>query len=47
MDFSERDDFNHPLLQIAAALGLIVALGGVILWLLTTSLFRNRKRLAA
>ena len=47
MDFSERDDFNHPLLQIAAALGLIVALGGLVLWLLTTSLFTKRKRVTA
>jgi uncharacterized iron-regulated membrane protein len=43
MDFSERNDFNHPLLQIAAALGVIVALGGVILWAVTTRLFRKRK----
>ncbi|MDX1500156.1 MAG: PepSY domain-containing protein [Woeseiaceae bacterium] len=43
MDFSERDDFSHPLLQVAAALGLAVALGGLILWALTTPLFRRRK----
>lgn len=45
MDFDERDDFNHPLLQVAAALGLIIALSGVIFWILTTRLFRRRKRL--
>jgi len=42
MDFEEREDFNHPLLQIAAALGLIIALSGVLLWALTTRLFRRR-----
>jgi uncharacterized iron-regulated membrane protein len=44
MDFQTRDDFHHPLLQIAAALGLIVALGGVVLWALTTPVFRSRPR---
>lgn len=43
MDFDERDDFNTPLLQIAAALGLLVALSGVIFWLMTTSLLRRRR----
>jgi len=43
MDFDEREDFNHPLLQIAAALGLIIALSGVVLWVLTTRLFRRRE----
>lgn len=43
MDFETRDDFNHPLLQVAAALGLIVALGGVLLWAFTTSVFRRRR----
>lgn len=42
MDFDEREDFNHPLLQIAAALGLIIALSGIVLWALTTRLFRRR-----
>lgn len=41
MDFDEREDFNHPLLQIAAALGLVIALSGLALWLLTTRLFRR------
>ena len=44
MDFEARDDFNHPLLQVAAFLGLVVALGGVVLWALTTPLFRRRLR---
>ena len=43
MDFQSRDDFNHPLLQIAAFLGLVVALGGVALWVVTTSVFRRRR----
>lgn len=42
MDFESRDDFNHPLLQIAAFLGLMVTLGGLMLWILTTRLFRRR-----
>ena len=42
MDFDTRDDFNTPLLQIAAFLGLLVALGGVVLWALTTRLFRRK-----
>jgi uncharacterized iron-regulated membrane protein len=42
MDFSARDNFTHPLLQIAAALGLIIALSGVLLWALTTRLLRAR-----
>ncbi len=40
MDFDARDDFNTPLLQIAAALGLLVALSGLIFWAMTTRLFR-------
>ena len=43
MDFDTRDDFNTPLLQVAAALGLVVALSGVIFWLMTTRLLRARK----
>jgi hypothetical protein len=42
MDFENREDFNHPLLQVAAALGLIIALSGILLWALTTRLFRRR-----
>jgi uncharacterized iron-regulated membrane protein len=41
MDFDTRDDFNHPLLQVAAALGLVIALSGILLWVLTTRLLRN------
>ena len=46
MDFDTRDDFNTPLLQIAAFLGLLVALGGVVLWALTTRLFRRKYKVA-
>jgi len=46
MDFEARDDFNTPLLQVAAALGLLVALSGVIFWFMTTSLLRRRGRRA-
>ncbi len=42
MDFDTRDDFNHLLLQIASALGLIIALSGVVYWTMTTKLFRRR-----
>lgn len=42
MDYETRDDFNHPLLQSAAILGLLVTLGGVILWVLTTRLRRRK-----
>lgn len=44
MDFDGRDDFNHPLLQVAAALGLIIALSGVIFWAMTTRIFRRRRK---
>ena len=43
MDFDTRDDFNHPLLQAASILGLIIALSGVIFWAMTTSLFRRKR----
>ncbi len=42
MDFEARDDFNTPLLQSAAALGLLVALSGVIFWAMTSRLLRRR-----
>ena len=35
MDYDTRDDFNHPLLQAAALLALLVALSGVMFWTLT------------
>jgi len=44
MDFENRDDFNHPLLQIAAFLGLLIALSGVIFWAITTPVFRKKRR---
>ena len=43
MDFEDRSDFNTPLLQIAAALGLLVALSGLIFWAMTTRLFRPKR----
>lgn len=43
MDFDERDDFNTPLLQLAAAFGLLVAISGLVFWFMTTSLFRRRR----
>ncbi len=42
MDFEARENFSHPVLQIAAVLGLITALSGVALWLVTAS-FRRRR----
>ena len=47
MDFDSRDNFNHPLLQAASLLGLIIALSGVIFWAMTTSLFRKKRRVAS
>lgn len=44
MDFDTRDNFNHLLLQVAAALGLMVTLGGLVLWAITTRLFRRSRR---
>lgn len=44
MDFDERVDFNHPLLQVAAFLGLIIALSGVLFWAMTTPLLHKRRR---
>jgi len=43
MDFDTRDDFNTPLLQIAAGLGFVVGLSGLVFWALTTRLFRRRR----
>jgi uncharacterized iron-regulated membrane protein len=47
MDFDTRDNFNHPLLQVSAALGLVVALGGIVLWAMTTRLFRRGRKRAS
>lgn len=44
MDFETRDDFNHPLLQVAALLGLLIALSGVLFWAMTTRLFRRSRQ---
>jgi uncharacterized iron-regulated membrane protein len=46
MDFDAREDFNHPLLQISAALGLVIALSGVGLWAMTSPILRRRRRQA-
>lgn len=42
MDYDTRDDFNHPLLRVAASLGLLIALSGVAHWFATSRLFRGR-----
>lgn len=42
MDFEDRDDFNTLLLQLAAALGLVLGITGLVYWLMTTRLFRKR-----
>ena len=42
LDFDTRDDFNTPWLQGAAFAGFLIALSGVVYWLLTTRLFRRR-----
>jgi uncharacterized iron-regulated membrane protein len=47
MDFDAREDFNHPLLQISAALGLVIALSGVALWAMTTRVLRRKTRPAS
>ena len=44
MDFETREDFNHPLLQVAATLGLVIALSGVFLWVVSTRVFRRGRR---
>lgn len=43
MDWSTRDDFNTWWLQLAAFLGVLVVLGGLAYWAMTTSLFRRRR----
>lgn len=42
MDYSERDDFNHPLLIGSAAVAWILATTGI--WLVVQWLIRKRKR---
>jgi hypothetical protein len=42
MDYSERDDFNHPLLIGSAAVAWILATTGI--WLVVQWLSRKRKR---
>ena len=43
MDYDTRDDFNHPLLQVAALAGLMVALSGLVYWFLVTTARRRRR----
>ena len=43
MDYDTRDDFNHPLLQGAAIMGLLIALSGLAYWLMTSRVFRRRR----
>lgn len=47
MDYETRDDFNHLLLQAAAALGLVIGVSGLVLWALTTRLRRRGRKAAA
>jgi len=44
LDFEARENFNHPVIVIAAALGLSVALSGVIYWGMTSATLRGKKR---
>lgn len=34
MDYATREDFHHPLLQLAAGAGLLVAVSGLLVWLM-------------
>lgn len=43
MDFGARENFNTLLLQMAAGLGLLIALSGVVYWSLTTRLLRRKR----
>lgn len=44
MDYQTRDNFNHPLLQIAASLGLLIALSGVLYWYISNRALRLSRR---
>jgi len=44
MDYGDRDDFNTPVLQAAAALGLVIVLSGVVYWFLTSRVLRSRRQ---
>lgn len=44
MDYSGRDDFNHPLLIVASVVGWVLAVTGI--WLVVLWLMRKRKRRA-
>ena len=43
MDYDTRDDFNHPLLQVAALAGVMVALSGLVYWFLVSGARRRRQ----
>ena len=41
MDYEEREDFNHLLIQVLAVMGLATVLSGLTLFALTTRLSRK------
>lgn len=43
MDYDTRDNFNHPLLQIAALAGFVVALSGLVYWFVVSGSRRRRR----
>jgi uncharacterized iron-regulated membrane protein len=43
MDYRDRDDFNHPLLTLAASVSLFVLLSGLLVWWQSTPLRRRRR----
>ncbi|MEL7015273.1 MAG: PepSY domain-containing protein [Pseudomonadota bacterium] len=47
MDYDERDDFNNPLLRIAAGLGVVFAISGLVLVVMRFAQGRFWKRRAA
>ncbi|MCP4811790.1 MAG: PepSY domain-containing protein [Planctomycetaceae bacterium] len=44
MDYQGRDGFNHWLLRIVSAFGLLTVLTGYVLWLKTSPRWQRRKR---
>jgi len=44
MDYQGRDGFNHWLLRIVSAFGLLTVLSGYILWLRTSPLWQRKRR---
>ena len=47
MDYRGRDDFNHPLLVVAAALGMLSSLSGLLLWSLRIRRRMRRRKESA